>query len=58
MRYKFQIFKDAAGEFRWRFVAPNGQTVAVSGEGYKSRQSCLDGIDLVKTHAPGAPVEG
>ena len=45
--YRFQIFKDTAGYFRWRFVASNGQIVAVSGEGYTSKQSCQHGIQQV-----------
>ncbi len=55
--YRFQIFKDTAGYFRWRFVASNGQIVAVSGEGYTSKQSCQHGIQQVKTYAPAAPVD-
>jgi len=57
MNYKFQIYKVTAGQYRWRFVAPNGQPVAAPGEGYKSKQACLEGINLVKTHAHGAPIE-
>lgn len=55
--YRFQIFKDTAGYFRWRFVASNGQIVAVSGEGYTSKQSCQHGIQQVKAYAPAAPVD-
>jgi uncharacterized protein YegP (UPF0339 family) len=54
---KFELFKDKAGEFRWRFVANNGQTIATSGEGYKRKIDCEHGIDLVKQDAPGAKVE-
>lgn len=32
-----EIYKDAAGEFRWRLKARNGEPVADSGEGYVSR---------------------
>ena len=36
--YKFEIFEDRAGEWRWRLVATaNGKIVADSGEGYASR---------------------
>jgi len=28
MPYKFDLYKDAKGEFRWRLVAPNGQSIA------------------------------
>jgi uncharacterized protein YegP (UPF0339 family) len=52
--YKFEIFKDKAGQYRWRLVAPNGKSIAESGEGYSSRQACLDGIESVKKNAAGA----
>ena len=32
---KFEIYKDKAGEFRFRLKAANGQIIA-TGEGYKS----------------------
>jgi len=43
------------GEFRWRLVAPNGQTIATS-EGYSSKESAKKGIESVKKNAPGAAV--
>lgn len=30
----FRIYPDAAGEFRWRLVAANGQVIADSSESY------------------------
>ncbi len=33
--YKFEIYKDRAGEWRWRLKAANGKKVGDSGEGYK-----------------------
>ena len=54
--YKFEVYKDKAGEYRWRLVAPNGQSIAASGEGYSSKESCLEGIESVKQHASGAQV--
>jgi uncharacterized protein YegP (UPF0339 family) len=39
MAAKFELYKDAKGEFRWRLVASNGQTIANGGEGYKSKDS-------------------
>ncbi len=56
MAAKFEIYKDAKGEFRWRLVASNGQAIASSGEGYKSKTSAEDGIESVKKNAPSAPV--
>lgn len=52
---KFEIYKDKAGEFRFRLKATNGQIIAV-GEGYKALAGCLNGIDSVKKNAPEAPI--
>jgi uncharacterized protein YegP (UPF0339 family) len=57
MAAKFELYKDSRGEFRWRLVAPNGQTIASSGEGYKSKESAKAGIESVKKNAPAAPIE-
>ena len=32
-----EYFTDSAGEWRWRIQSPNGQIIAVSGEGYKNK---------------------
>lgn len=45
----FQIFVDAAGEWRWRLWASNGRIIADSGEGYKNKADCLHGIGLVQS---------
>ena len=52
---KFEIYKDKAGEFRFRLKATNGQIIA-SSEGYKALASCLNGIESVKKNAPDAPI--
>jgi len=44
---KFELYKDKAGEFRFRLNAANGEMIAVS-EGYKAKAGCLKGIDTVK----------
>jgi len=44
---KFEIYQDAAGEFRWRLKSTNGKTIADSGEGYTHRGDCVHGISLV-----------
>lgn len=49
---KFQIFKsNANAEYYYRLRAANGETI-LSGEGYRTKQSCLDGITSVKINAP------
>ena len=52
---KFEIYKDKAGEFRFRLKATNGQIIAVS-EGYKAMASCKNGIESVKKNAVDAPI--
>ena len=53
----FQLYKDAANEYRWRLRSANGQIIATSGEGYTSKQSCQNGIDAVKRDGPSAPTD-
>ncbi len=45
---KYQIYKDAAGEFRFRLKAANGEIIA-EGEGYDSKEGCLNGIKVVRS---------
>ncbi|MFB6141150.1 MAG: HVO_2922 family protein [Halosimplex sp.] len=52
----FEVFRDSAGEWRWRLVAANGNVVADSGEGYSSKQGVERGIESVKRTASGADV--
>ena len=52
---KFEVYTDKAGEFRFRLKATNGEIIA-TGEGYKTKASCLNGIESVKKNAPEAPV--
>ncbi|PPD58197.1 YegP family protein [Dehalogenimonas etheniformans] len=56
MAGKFQLYKDKAGEFRFKLMASNGQIIATS-EGYKSKASAMNGIESVKTNAPGAALD-
>ena len=52
---KFQVYRDRAGEYRFRLKARNGETIAVS-QGYAAKSSCLNGVDSVRRNAPGAEV--
>ena len=52
---KFEMYQDKAGEFRFRLKATNGQVIATS-EGYKAKESCLNGIASVQKNAPEAEV--
>jgi uncharacterized protein YegP (UPF0339 family) len=48
MTMRFELYRDSAGEWRWRLRARNGEVVAESGEGYKRREDCEHGINLVR----------
>ena len=53
---KFEIYKDQAGEFRWRFKASNHEVIAVSSEGYKTKYGCEHGIALIQREGPDAEI--
>lgn len=55
MSAKFEIYKDKAGEFRFRLKAANGEIIA-SSEGYSSKQACENGINSVKSNAGTADI--
>jgi hypothetical protein len=46
MAGKFEIYQDKKGEYRFRLKAGNGEIIA-TGEGYKSKASCKNGIESV-----------
>ncbi|MBQ4424900.1 MAG: YegP family protein [Lachnospiraceae bacterium] len=52
---KFEVYTDKTGEFRFRLKARNGEIIA-TGEGYKAKASCLNGIDSIRRNAPDSPV--
>ncbi|MBO4678450.1 MAG: YegP family protein [Lachnospiraceae bacterium] len=52
---KFEVYTDKKGEFRFRLKAGNGQIIA-TGEGYKAKSGCLNGIESIKKNAPTADV--
>ena len=53
---KFEVYVDKAGEFRFRLKAKNGEIIA-TGEGYKAKASCLNGIESVRKNADSETVE-
>lgn len=52
----FELYEDNASEWRWRLVAPNGNIIGDSGEGYASKQGAKRGIESVKRNAPDARI--
>lgn len=55
MPAKFEVYKDKKGEFRFRLKAANGEVIA-SGEGYKTKAACMNGIRSIKRNAANAEV--
>jgi uncharacterized protein YegP (UPF0339 family) len=52
---KFQLFKSTANaQYYYKLRATNGEII-LSGEGYTTKQNCLNGITAVKAHAPYDP---
>jgi len=55
MAAKFEIFKGKGGDFRFRLKAANGKVIC-QGQGYKTKNACLKGVESIKTNAAGAAV--
>ena len=47
---KFEVYKDKAGEYRFRLKAANGQNI-LSSEGYKSKSACMNGVESVQKNS-------
>lgn len=52
--YGYEVYKDSAGNYRWRAKATNGQTVASSGESFVSESNAQRAADNVRDNAGGA----
>ncbi len=46
----FEIYKDKAGEFRFRLKSGDGNNL-LGSEGYKAKTGCTNGIESVKKNA-------
>ena len=55
MAGKFELYKDTAGEYRFRLKAGNGEVIANS-EAYSSKASAQNGIESVRKNAADATV--
>ena len=53
---RFEVYQDTQKEWRWRFVSGNGRIIAVSSEGYNGEADCLNGLRLVQSEGPKAPI--
>jgi uncharacterized protein YegP (UPF0339 family) len=48
---KFEVYADAAGKYRWRLKASNGEIVASSGESFASKANAERAARNVKDNA-------
>lgn len=53
---KFEVYLDKAGMFRYRLYASNGESIAISEEGYKTKSGCINGMKSVAVNAIDAVV--
>lgn len=53
---KYEIYQDKVGKYRFRLKAGNGQIIA-EGEGYESKDACLNGVEIVRTISEGADID-
>jgi len=58
MAYEFEVYPDNSRpkKWRWRLNSENGRIVADSGQGYSTKQSCLDAVDRVKANTKAATI--
>ena len=55
--WKFEVYKDSGGNYRWRLKSSNGQTVGSSGESFSSKGAAHKAAENVKSNAGSASVE-
>lgn len=48
MAARYEIYQDTKDEWRWRYMAKNGEQISKASEGYSSKQNCKHSIDLMK----------
>ena len=53
---KFEVYFDKAGLYRYRLFAANGESIAMSEEGYKSKSGVMTGLKSVSINAVNAEI--
>lgn len=54
---QFEVYKDKRAGTWWRLKAANGRVIATSGEGYKAKADCLQGIKRIRDGAAAASLK-
>jgi uncharacterized protein YegP (UPF0339 family) len=47
----FEMYPDAKDEYRWRLKGANGKVIATSGQGYKAKADCKNGVERIRSDA-------
>ena len=55
--WKFTVYRDQGGEFRWRLKSSNGRIVADSGEGYSTRSNAKQAAERARRSIASAQIE-
>lgn len=55
--WRFEVYRDAAGEWRWRLKAANGRIVGDSGEGYGSQHNARRAAEHARASVASARVD-
>lgn len=53
---KFEIYLDKSNAFRYRLIATNGESIAMSEDGYKTKAGCIKGMESVAVNAVDAEI--
>ena len=53
---RFEVYKDKAGEFRFRYVASNSE-VLFSSEGYRAKASVMHAIQTIRATVVEAKID-
>jgi uncharacterized protein YegP (UPF0339 family) len=56
-QYTLVVYIDRAGEWRWRFVAPNRKFIADSAEGYATRSGAIRAARRLRVIAAEAVIQ-
>jgi uncharacterized protein YegP (UPF0339 family) len=48
-KLKFEIYQDAAKEYRWRLKGTDDKLLATAGQGYSAKADCRKGVERMMT---------
>lgn len=55
--YRYMLYRDPAGDWRWRLVSSNGGILAVGAQAYPTREALAEAISTLKDALIGARSE-